>query len=95
MCGVRWRGYLRNETQANISINRSWTDLFFWTDIKNFDVANFILVGVSVVSIPVLVMFPAFFRTFKPVFEMTLLPLLRTKTRLRKALTPMLIDAIG
>ena len=86
---------MRNLTQANISINRSWNDLFFWTDIKNFDVANLILVGVRLVSIPVLAMFPAFFRTFKPVFEMTLLPLLRTKTRLLKALTPVLIDAIG
>ena len=86
---------MRNLTQANISINRSWNDLFFWTDIKNFDEANLILLGVRLVSIPVLVMFPAFFRTFKPVFEMTLLPLLRTKTRLLKALTPVLIDAIG
>lgn len=86
---------MRNLTQANISINRSWNDLFFWTDIKNFDVANLILVGVRLVSIPVLAMFPAFFRTFKPVFEMILLPLLRTKTRLLKGLPPVTIDAIG
>lgn len=86
---------MKNETQANISINRSWIDLFFWTFIKNLDEVNLIRRGVSLVLIPVLFMFPASLRTFKPVFEMILLPILRTKTRLLKGLPPVTIDAIG
>lgn len=64
--------------------------LFFWTFTKNLEELKLILLGVSRGSIAVRARLPALLRTRVPVFSNIWLVKFRTKTRLRKALMPVL-----